>query len=116
MQVSNQALWDSKDNRAGGICCYAEDWANLMEGEMQSGKKLEEVAERTSHEADKHGDYGMTGSSYSCAVGVLAKTWVHGERLRQWHNRQYQTADEGVRAPGVVVNPALMTITCDSQS
>ncbi len=86
---------------------FAARWAAFMEREMASGKKLEEVAEATSHEAD---DDGITGFMYGCAVSVLSHVWVHGEELRKWHNLSSQIGHEGEKAnkEGGVLNPALL--------
>lgn len=88
---------------------YAEAWANLMEKEMTKGKKLEEVANQTSKDADTE---GITGFMYGCAVGILSQVWVYGEQLRQWHNLDTQIKDEGEKAneKGTVLNPALLTV------
>jgi hypothetical protein len=91
------------------IVTYAEDWANFMEREMATGKKLEDVAESTSREADTD---GITGFMYGAAVSILAKVWEHGEELRRWHNLKIQFGNEGERAnkSGGVLNPALLRV------
>ena len=88
---------------------FAARWANFMEREMAAGKKLDDIAEATSHEAD---DDGITGFMYGCAVGVLSKVWTHGEELRRWHNTDTQIGTEGDKAneSGGVLNPALLNI------
>jgi hypothetical protein len=80
---------------------FAEAWADLMEEEVEKGKTIAEVAEKTSHTADTE---GITGFMYGCAVSILADCWIYGEELRVWHNNEYGHAGEGV------VNPAIITI------
>lgn len=94
-----------------GACVvrYAERWADLMETEMASGAKLEDIAKETSHTADTE---GITGFMYGAAVSILSGVWQHGEALRRWHNVKTQIKDEGDRAneTGGVLNPALLSI------
>ena len=101
----------TKNSDAYGHACftYAERWAEMMEQAIVDGKKLEDVAEALSHEANKE---GITGFMYGAAVSILSKSWIYGEQLRRWHNLQTQIGDEGKRAneKGTVLNPALMTI------
>lgn len=97
------------DAYGGRVISYAEDWANFMEREMSTGKKLEDVADATSREADTD---GITGFMYGAAVSTLAAVWTHGEALRRWHNLKTQMGTEGERAneSGGVLNPALLNI------
>lgn len=114
MEIRDQAAWDSwfqnnTDPYGSAVIRYAQKWANAMEDEMAAGAELEDVAERTSHEADTE---GITGFMYGAAVSVLATLWVHGERLRRWHNLDTQLGTEGEKAneSGGVFNPALLNI------
>lgn len=88
---------------------YAERWARLMQKEMADGKKLEEVADATSSEADLE---GITGFMYGCAVSALASGWKYGDQLRRWHNLKTQIGNEGEKAneSGGTLNPALLCI------
>lgn len=89
---------------------FARDWAELMEKRVAEGAELEDIAEQTSHEVA--GTYGITGFQYGCAVSLLSQAWVHGERLRRWHNLDTQIHDEGEKAneTGGVLNPALLSL------
>lgn len=89
---------------------YAARWAHLMENEINCGSKLKNIAEKTSHEADKE---GVTGFMYGCAVSVLTQVWKYGEELRLWHNPYIQINDEGEMANknGGVLNPAIINIS-----
>lgn len=100
---------NNEDPYGSAVFRYLENWANLMETQMQKGESLEDIAEQTSHQADTE---GMTGFMYGIAVAVLAKCWVHGERLRCWHNLHTQIGTEGERAneEGKVLNPAMINI------
>lgn len=95
--------WDksNKDPYGGRVISYAKEWAMLMQVEMAEGKKLKDIAEKTSREADYD---GITGFMYGAAVQMLSQCWSHGEDLRKWHNKEYDHEGDGV------VNPALLTI------
>ena len=92
---------NSTDDYSFGVVQYLERWADLMEQEIRQGKQLLDIAERTSHEADTE---GITGFMYGCAVNILAQLWIHGEELRNWHNKKYNHEGEGV------INPAILTV------
>lgn len=92
---------NSDDGYSYGVVKYMHWWANLMEVEMAKGKKLEDIAEKTSRDADKE---GITGFMYGCAVAALAAFWEYGEELRQWHNGKYGHHGDGV------VNPVILTV------
>lgn len=96
-----------KNNDPYGACAvrYAQQWAEAMEAEIAAGKKLEDVADATSHEVDRRPGFGITGFMYGWAVGFLAEVWTHGEQLRVWHNAQH-----GVKAEKGVVNPAVLVL------
>ena len=81
----------------------------MMERHIDAGTPLEKCADPDSHEADTE---GITGFMYGCAVGALARFWVHGEALRKWHNLKTQLGHEGEKAneTGGVLNPALLNI------
>lgn len=115
MQVKDQEVYDSwkaknSDPYGAAVFHYLEAWADLMEQKLEDGELLENIAEATSHEADTE---GITGFMYGCAVSVLVQCWIHGERLRRWHNKKMQIGDEGDRAneSGGVLNPALLNIS-----
>lgn len=103
--------WKGKQSDDYGLAClnYAEDWATLMEVKMSEGHELEDIAKDTSHEADVE---GITGFMYNMAVAILVSHWVHGERLRRWHNLTSQLGDEGERAneTGAILNTAVLNI------
>lgn len=97
------------DPYGGGVVRYAELWARVMEARIAAGDTVDGCARDASSVADTE---GITGFMYGCAVGVLARCWVHGESLRQWHNLKTQIHDEGERAnaSGGVLNPAVLSI------
>lgn len=99
----------NSDGYGGAVMTYAERWARLMEGRMNKGEKIADIADECSHLADSE---GITGLMYGCAVGILSKVWKHGEALRLWHNLKTQIRDEGERAneSGGVLNPACLSI------
>lgn len=114
IELADEAGWQkskqvNSDGYGGAVMTYSERWARLMQLEMANGKKLADVAEATSSEADLE---GITGFMYGCAVSQLASCWKHGDELRRWHNLKYQIKDEGERAnkSDGVLNPALLSI------
>ena len=105
----NEYKAKNNDPYGGGVVMFTERWADLMEAEMASGKKIEDCAKDTSHKADTE---GITGFMYGCAVQALAHFWEHGEILRRWHNLDCQIKNEGEAAneSGGVLNPAILNI------
>jgi hypothetical protein len=113
-EISDRKLWDdglanNTDPYGRAVYVYAAKWASLMEAEMSAGKKLADVAKKTSHDADEE---GITGFMYGAAVATLAHCWKHGDELRRWHNLDTQIGAEGERAneTGGVLNPAVLSI------
>lgn len=106
-----KAWFDKNDDPYSRRCfTYAEQWAELMEQEMATGKRLEDVAKECSHIADTD---GITGFMYGAACSILSKVWVHGEQLRRWHNIETCGPERGAEVnekPGATVNPAILTI------
>lgn len=114
MKIANQEKWNSwvennTDPYGSCIIRYAEYWADLMEGAMDQGSELSDVAKDLSHKADVE---GITGFMYGAAVNVLSTCWEHGEQLRRWHNLDTQIGNEGEKAneSGGVLNPAMLNI------
>ena len=108
MEFSDEAAWltakaaNENDPYGAGILSYAERWARMMQLELSEGKTLDEVWDRTSHEADLE---GMSGFSQSMATHLLTQTWVHGAELRRLHNAYWGSdSTEGT------VNPAILNI------
>ena len=108
--VWNEGLANNTDPYGAAGYRYAEAWANKMEAAMEAGALLEDCAKQTSHDADTE---GITGFMYGCAVAVLSRVWIHGEKLRRWHNLDCQIGDEGEKAneKDSVLTPALLNIT-----
>ena len=114
IELADEAGWQkfkdvNTDGYGGAVVTYSERWARLMQVEMASGKKLEDVADAASHEADLE---GITGFMYGCAVSTLAACWKYGDQLRRWHNLKTQLGNEGEKAnkSGGVLNPALLSL------
>jgi hypothetical protein len=102
--------WNLNDDPYGRACYrYAKAWAEMMEKRISGGSPLEGIAKETSHEADTE---GITGFMYGMAVSILSGLWIHGERLRKWHNIDTQIKDEEEKAneKGTVLNPATLVI------
>lgn len=116
MELKDKQAWNewweaNRDNGYGqAVMEYTERWANLMEQALEQGAQLEDIADSTSHDADTD---GITGFMYGCAVTILSRCWIHGEKLRRWHNLKSQIHDEGERAneTGGVLNPALLNLS-----
>lgn len=115
MHIKDQDAWqawvdNNTDPYGAAVVHYAERWADLMEGRMADGESLVDIAKQTSHEADTE---GITGFMYGAAVSILSSSWVHGEKLRLWHNLHTQIGNEGERAnekPNAVLNPAMLHV------
>lgn len=78
-----QSLKDANPQEMGQeeALAYAERWARLMQMEMANGKKLEDVADITSYEADFD---NISGSMYQFALSALIGYWRYGHGLRRW--------------------------------
>ncbi|MEK7076369.1 MAG: hypothetical protein AAB941_01785 [Patescibacteria group bacterium] len=114
IELADEAGWQkfktvNSGGYGGAIVTYSERWARLMQVEMTNGKKLEDVADATSQEADLE---GISGFMYGCAVSTLAACWKYCDQLRRWHNIKTQLGNEGEKAneSGGVLNPALLSI------
>ncbi len=117
MQYSDESKWNefvAKNQSSYGapVVRFAERWANLMEAQMSKGRKLEDIARSTEREADSEGNSGF---AYVLAVSTLTQTWIHGDALRRWHNRDTQITQidnegEKANASGGVLNPAILNI------
>ncbi len=101
----------NKDDAYGlRIFEFAECWANLMEPDLDSGISLSAIADRHCQTADYD---GITGYMYGAAVAILSLTWIYGESLRKWHNKEVDKI-EGEKANSVqnkVLNPAILTLS-----
>jgi len=122
MTVVDTELWEA--GKAANSDPYAERWARMMEGAINSVANasgiteldpsfvelnLKTFADDYSHLADVE---GITGYIYGAAVSILSKAWIHGESLRRWHNLKTQLRNEGEIAneSGGVLNPAVLSI------
>jgi len=102
-QYYNDAVKASADQpyyRA--MITFGVRWADLMEPKIEAGAKLEDIAQETSREADTE---GITGNMYNGGVLLLVKSWVYGEDLRKWHNK-----DSGAPEATGTVNSAILTV------
>lgn len=93
---------NSSDGYSYAVVKYMNKWAELMESKIDAGEQLENIANKTSHEADTE---GITGFMYGCAVNALSQFWEYGDKLRKWHNKQYNYNGDGT------VNPAILTVS-----
>ena len=92
---------NSHDCYSKGVIDYMIRWADMMEKCISNGENINDIAKKTSHEADTD---GITGFMYGCAAHLLSRFWEYGEDLRKWHNKQYGYEGDGV------VNPAVFTV------
>lgn len=107
MELADKAAWQqavnaNTDPHSRYIITFAERWARLMQAEVNTGRKLEDIASSALYEADTE---GLTASMYGSALRTLVTSWEHGEQLRQWHNKRASSNN----ARGVV-NPAIITV------
>ena len=115
VQKINQQAWDDwvkvqgTDEYGLATFRYAERWADLIEIKMNEGCQLEDVSKQTCHDADTE---GITGFMYGIAVSILAQMWVHGDRLRRWHNWDVSPGQATqANREGKTLNPALIGIS-----
>lgn len=81
--VEYQAWKDNNIDEYGKeIFEYAERWADLMEIAMADGAIIEDIAEKTSHEANIN---SISGFMYGAALSVLGICWEHGKELKMWN-------------------------------
>jgi hypothetical protein len=102
-QYKSYVETNSKDPYSHEVVLYAERWAELMEEALKNSETLPSMWKYLSHRADTD---GVTGFMYGCAVEALARYWIHGDELRQLHNREYGVSEE--KAQGGTVNPAIL--------
>lgn len=86
-EVIDKDQWQEIKDRSDGsyydaIIVYAENWARLMQAEINGGQDLEDIAARTSWEANR-GDY--SGGIHEFAKNLLSKVWIHKEELSKWN-------------------------------
>ena len=94
-------LDNNQEGYGAAIMRYTARWANYMERAIEMDNRLEDIADKRSHDADLE---GITGFQHGAAVNMLSKVWIYGDDLRKWHNKEYDYDGEGT------VNPALLTI------
>lgn len=91
---------------------YANAWAQMMEGLINQGSLLKDIAEECSQLADTE---GITGFMYGCAVSILSQCWKYGSDLNAWHNGKYGEQGEEATKSGGTINPAVLTMTIGGQ-
>jgi hypothetical protein len=91
---------------------YASAWAQMMEGLINQGSALKDIAEECSRLADTE---GITGFMYGCAVSILSQCWKYGSDLNAWHNGKYGEQGEEATKNGGTINPAVLTMTVGGQ-
>jgi hypothetical protein len=85
IELSDAAFWkdfieaNKEDDYGSATIRYAERWARLMQAEMASGKKLENVVRSTSDAADNE---NISGYGLRSATALLCKTWKYGAKLK----------------------------------
>ncbi len=89
MTLRDETAWNLELERAKGTClastlAYADEWARIMERCLTNGYTIESCAEQTSHIVCNVG-----GNEYHIAIRILIRTWIHGEELRDWHEKRY---------------------------
>lgn len=94
--LRNPAEWkacvDANPDAYGAAAIrYAEKWARIMEGRIARGLTVAKCAEDAAHVAD---DEGITGHMQGWAGALLARAWVHGEALSQWHDEDVAARKE----------------------
>lgn len=75
--------WKAKntDGYGNAVFVFAEQWAKLMQVEIQSGKTISDCAKGLVSEADT---VGLSGFQYGAACNILSTCWKHGEQFKEW--------------------------------
>ena len=73
----------------------AEIWARLMECRIRVGDTLEACADTTFSIMDNG---HLSGFAANAITATLVEVWIHGERLRRWHNLKYGIRGQGEKA------------------
>ena len=94
---------DGKNNYGEAIVRVANQWADLLEDQIEKGIELEVVA----HPLMKLSVAGEDVSDFqiSCAARMLSDCWIHGERLRVWWNT-YNKQEGLNKTPGAMAEPS----------
>lgn len=71
-------LEDNQDGYVRRAMRFADDWARLMQQEIDRGQTIAQCADATARLAD---DDGITGAMYGFALSILGMCWVHGDEL-----------------------------------
>jgi hypothetical protein len=99
---------NNTDPYGAATISYANAWAQMMEGLINQGSALKNIAEECSQLADTD---GITGFMYGCAVSILSQCWKYGSDLNAWHNGKYGDQGEEATKSGGTINPAVLTMT-----
>jgi hypothetical protein len=99
---------NNTDPYGAATVSYANMWAQMMEGLINQGSALKDIAEECSYIADTD---GITGFMYGCAVSILSHYWKYGSDLNAWHNDKYGDQGEEATKSGGTINPAVLTMT-----
>jgi hypothetical protein len=99
---------NNTDPYGAATVSYANMWAQMMEGLINQGSALKDIAEECSQLADTE---GITGFMYGCAVSILSQCWKYGSDLNAWHNGKYGDQGEEATKSGGTINPAVLTMT-----
>ena len=100
----NNQVTINQDPYGKAVINYAARWGKLIQYYLvnEPNKAFDEIASDTSYQADLE---GITGFMNNCAVAILSACWIHGDKLRQWHNAFWGKPN----ATGVV-NSCVLTI------
>jgi len=103
---------NNTDPYGAATVSYANMWAQMMEGLINQGSALKDIAEECSYIADTD---GITEFMYGCAVSILSQCWKYGSDLNAWHNGKYGDQGEEATKSGGTINPAVLTMTVGGQ-
>ena len=114
VEPNGEADWlkcveNNQDPYGDAVIRFCSEWATRMEAAIDAGETIEQCIDNAGRAAD---DEGITTFMYGCAVKILSRVWLHGEKLRRHHNLSTQIHNEGEIAneSGGVLNPALINI------
>lgn len=85
IKLKDKKGWNAKKSATNdfyerGVIEYAENWAKLMQKEMNNGKSLDECAKETGQRAIID---GISGFMHNSAKRLLEKYWKYGDKLKE---------------------------------
>ena len=102
-----KAVLKQVSSRSKLIVKFALKWVELMEPQIEAGKKLVDVAEQANLDADVD---GMSGHAQGIAATFIATHWIYGDDFANWFNTTKGSPKAAKKAKRRIIDPASFTI------